>query len=70
MPREKEGYRDIIEQLNNRFPDHDMLKILECGEVLGVNKYETVLNRLGKAKVPIVDARVNKVFLARYMCGL
>ncbi len=69
MPREKDGYRDILELLNERYPDHDMLRIKECGAVLGVSKYETVMNRLGRAGVPIVDAKVNKVFLARYMCG-
>lgn len=69
MPREREGYREILGQINERFPDHDMLRIKECGQILGVSKTETVVNRLSKAGVPIVDTRVNKVFLARYMCG-
>lgn len=69
MPRERDGYRDILEQLNERYPDHDMLRIKECGAVLGVSKFETVVHRLSRAGVPIVDTRVNKTFLARYMCG-
>lgn len=69
MPREQEGYREILAQINERFPDHDMLRIKECSQILGIRKTETVVNRLVKAGVPIVDARVNKVFLARYMCG-
>lgn len=69
MPREKDGYRDILETLNKRYPDHDMLRIKECATILGVSKYETVINRLSKSGVPIVDATVHKTYLARYMCG-
>ena len=36
MAREKEGYRENLEILNNRFPDHDMLSIEEIMQVTGI----------------------------------
>ena len=54
MPREKEGYRDNLELLNKRFPDRDM---------------RSLRGHLQRFGIPVVDNRVSKAAVARYMCG-
>lgn len=66
MAREKDGYRDNLEILNNRFPDHDFLSIEEVMNVTGYTDRRTI-NKHFAGK--IVNHRISKVFLARYMCG-
>ena len=66
MAREKDGYRDNLEILNNRFPDHDFLSLEEVMNVTGYADRRTIRKHVdGK----IVNNRISKVFLARYMCG-
>ena len=38
MAREKEGYRDNIEQLNRLFPNHEALSLEEVAQVLNCRK--------------------------------
>lgn len=64
MPREKEGYRDNLELLNARFPDHDMLTIAEVMQVTGYKSKDTV-----RKYYPFVNGRISKPALARKMCG-
>ena len=66
MAREKEGYRDNLELLNTRYPDHDMLSIEEIMQVTGVASRTTIAKYFGDN---LINRRVSKVFLARYMCG-
>lgn len=66
MAREKEGYRENMELLNNRFPDHDLLTMDEVKAVTGYKHKDTVLKHLGDK---FTGNRLSKVFLARYMCG-
>lgn len=66
MAREKDGYRENLELLNRRYPDHDMLTMEEVKAVTGFRSKDTVLKHLGPK---FVDNRLSKVFLARYMCG-
>lgn len=66
MAREKDGYRDNLELLNARFPDHDMLSMEEVMQVTGYTDRRTIVKYLGKY---IVHNRLSKVYLARYMCG-
>lgn len=66
MAREKEGYRDNLELLNARYPDHDMLSFLEVKTVMGWTDTRTVKKYLGKY---ITCERISKAALARYMCG-
>lgn len=66
MAREKDGYRENLELLNTRFPDHDMLSIEEVMQVTGYTNRETVKKHLGAM---FKNHRISKVFLARYMCG-
>lgn len=66
MGREKEGYRDNLEILNNRFPDHDLLSIEEIMQVTGIRSMTTVRKYFGKM---MANKRLSKAALARYMCG-
>lgn len=66
MAREKEGYRENLEILNTRYPDHDMLTIEEIMQVTGYTSINTIRKYFGKA---LVNRRLSKVYLARYMCG-
>lgn len=66
MAREKDGYRENLEVLNIRYPDHDMLTIEEVMTVTGIRTKDTVRKHLGQF---YVNRRVSKVALARYMCG-
>lgn len=65
MAREKPGYRDNIELLNLRYPDHDMLSMREVMQVTGYS-INTVKKHLGEY---FVNKRMSKAALARYMCG-
>lgn len=65
MAREKPGYRDNLEILNNRFPDHDMLTMQEVMQVTGFS-INVVKKYLGDC---FVNRRLSKAALARYMCG-
>lgn len=66
MAREKDGYRDNLELLNLRFPQHDMLTIEEVMQVTGIRTKDTVRKHLGQF---YVNRRISKAALARYMCG-
>lgn len=66
MAREKEGFRDNIEQLNRLFPEHEMLSIQEVMQVLNVTSPTTVRKHLGEK---MVLGKLSKVALARFMCG-
>lgn len=66
MAREKEGYRENLEILNIRYPDHDMLTIDEVMQVTGIRTKDTVRKHLGQF---CVNRRISKAALARYMCG-
>jgi hypothetical protein len=66
MAREKECYRENLEILNIRYPDHDMLTIDEVMQVTGIRTKDTVRKYLGQF---YVNRRISKAVLARYMCG-
>ena len=66
MAREKDGYRDNLELLNTRYPEHDMLTVEEALQVTGYKKRDTLMRHLGEK---FVNHRISKVYLARYMCG-
>ena len=66
MAREKDGYRENLELLNNRFPEHDLLSMEQVMQVTGDSDRRTLLKHLGQS---FVNKRISKVFLARYMCG-
>lgn len=66
MSREKEDYRANIEQLNRLFPEREMLTIQETMQLLGYGSKNTVKKYLG---TKMVNGRISKAALARYMCG-
>ena len=65
MAREKEGYRDNIEQLNRLFPEYEALRLEEVAQVMNCS-VKTVRRNMGHL---IIDRRIMKTALARYMCG-
>ena len=65
MPREKEGYRDNIEQLNRLFPSHEALSLEEVAQVMNCS-VKTVRRNIGHL---MVGKKIMKTALARYMCG-
>ena len=66
MAREKEFYRENLELLNVRFPNHDMLSYEDVMKVMGWKDSRTVRKYLGQH---IVNEKICKPALARYMCG-
>lgn len=67
MSREKDGFRENLELLNKRFPDHDMLTIKEVQQVTGYASRKTVLKHMGHHAIG--GSRISKVHVARFMCG-
>ena len=63
MGREKEGYRDTIAMLNERFPDHDLLNIAETMEFTGYSR-----NTVKKWIRFNAAGKVTKADLARQVC--
>lgn len=66
MGREKDGFRENLELLNNRFPSHDMLSMEEVMTVTGYTDRRSLKKYLGQH---FANNRISKVYLARYMCG-
>ena len=66
MAREKELYRENLEILNTRYPNHDMLKLEEVMAVCGITSYTTAKKYFGTM---MVNKRISKAAVARYMCG-
>lgn len=66
MAREKEFYRENLELLNARYPDHDMLSFDEVKTVMGWADTRTIKKYFGKY---ITCEKISKTALARYMCG-
>ena len=65
MAREKDGYRDNIEQLNRLYPSHEALSITEVAQVLNCSA-KTVQRNMGHL---MINKKIMKTALARYMCG-
>ncbi len=64
MPREKECYRDMLEQLNSRFPDKEFLKPQEAADFIGCSR--RTVDR--KFKSYFIDTLgISKVQLARLL---
>lgn len=66
MAREKEDFRANIEQLNRLFPDREMLTLKEATQILGYTDTRSIKKYLGHK---IVNGKISKVALARYMSG-
>lgn len=66
MGREKAGYRENLELLNERFPGVTMLTIPDVKAVTGFKSTKTVMKYLGPHFVGDI---ISKVYVARWMCG-
>ena len=65
MGREKSGFRDMVEDLNARFPNRAMINIKDVCQYTGwsrntIRKYITFNERMGGV--------ISKVDLARQLC--
>lgn len=67
MAREKEFYRENLELLNSRYPDHDMLTFPEVMQVMGWGDRRTIRKHLGEYITP--DMKISKTMIAQFMCG-
>ncbi|MBR4702319.1 MAG: hypothetical protein IKO91_00595 [Oscillospiraceae bacterium] len=61
MPKEKEDYRPILEELNARFPDKFLLTVTDVAAWLGCGR-KTVRDRW---PLPKGEHHYTKVYLAR-----
>ena len=66
MAREKDGYRENLAILNDRFPEHDMLSVEEVKQVTGFSNIRTVKKYFGQY---FVGNRISKAYVARGMCA-
>ena len=62
MARDKEGYRENLELLNERFPNVDMLSQTQVMQVIGCVDRRTLRTKIPKNWV---GNRLSKVYLAR-----
>lgn len=71
MPREKEGFREQLEQLRERFPEREAINIKEAAQIIGVcdrtlkEDKSFPAKKLGGKTGPYI---VPLVGLARWMC--
>ena len=79
MPREMDGYRDLLAMLSERFPTRTALSVNEAAQVLGVHP-QTITAAINRKKNPLPAQNVsggtkNKKYLisipalARWSCG-
>ena len=70
MSREKAGFRDIMAQLNEAFPDKGMLTPGETAGFLGVSP-DTLLRmrKDGRIRMNAATGRIAKADLARQICS-
>lgn len=69
MGREKQGYRDVMAQLNDAFPDKGMLTPGEVASFLGVSQDTfTRMRKAGTIRLNDTLGRVTKADLARQVC--
>lgn len=64
MSREKEDYRNTIEQLNRLYPDRELLTMDEVMKITGYKTRDSV-----RKHYPFVNRRINKATLARCLCA-
>ena len=62
MPREKTDYRDILERLDTKYPDKELLTRGEIASFLGITR-QAVYNRYGD-RMP-AGVKISKTMIAR-----
>ena len=75
MPREKEGFREQLARLDERFPDKETLGMAEVSAYLGTYRRTLISDKtfparkLGKTKSEYGGVYIiPKVLLARWLC--
>ena len=66
MPREKEGYRDMLSILMERYPM--LLTKKQVCEILDLS-FQTVCKLIAKGKLTCDAGKIPIGSLARYLCG-
>lgn len=72
--REKEGYRDQLAELNEKYPGKATLTVKEAANELGISMY-TLYDNLKSSRPAFTTAKfggkilISKTVLARYMVG-
>lgn len=69
MAREKDGYRENLELLNEMFPGTLMLSMDQVMTVVGCTDRRTLRRRMEKYQKFWAGNQLSKVYLAKYMCG-
>lgn len=69
MGREKAGFRDVMAQLNESFPDQGMLTPADVAAFIGCS-YTTVkrMRARGELQFNAMTGRITKADLARQVC--
>lgn len=65
MAREKELYRENLERLDRRFPEHETITFREAADYLGVST-KTISRTFAAVKFA---GRVPKTAIAKALCG-
>lgn len=68
MPREKEGFRDQLESLVQRFPGREAIGISDCVDILGFDRRVLLADRTFPARKIGGKYMVPLVALARWLC--
>ncbi len=64
MPRVQEDYYHLMEQINRKFPNQELLTVRDVMDFTGYKSKDTV-----RRHYPFVNGRIMKVRLARLMCS-
>ena len=67
MPREKEGYREILSALMERYPL--LLTRTQTAQALGIGR-STLAEIIRKKHIKVQDGKIPVGSLANYLCGM
>lgn len=65
MSYEHPDFRGILERLNEKYPDKEMLSVQDLADLYGYSSRQSVYNRFGSC---FQRGKISKVKLARLMC--
>lgn len=69
MPREREGFRDVLQDIDERFEGRACLRIDEASEYVGLDRRTLLKDKTFPAKKVAGKYIVNTVLLARWCCS-
>lgn len=68
MPREKEGFREQLARLSEKYPGREMISIQEASEVTGYHRRTLLKDKSFPRKMIGNKYSIPLVQLARWMC--